>query len=157
MGLNCKKDELATERRTRISRSICHGITRKRHGRKQKQRHGRKKKQKHLPRINTEFHGKDRSKDTEGSKSSRSICHGMTRKRHGRKMRRQKKNWTSAYAKVTKARGKGDQGAEGQTSPIPSFHAKAGNPEIQAAKERQIKREASFLDLFSFAIFASSR
>jgi len=72
-------------------------------------------------------------------------------------MRRQKKNWTSAYAKVTKARGKGDQGAEGQTSPIPSFHAKAGNPEIQAAKERQIKREASFLDLFSFAIFASSR
>ena len=72
-------------------------------------------------------------------------------------MRRQKKDWTSAYAKVTKARGKGDEGARGQTSPIPSFHAKAGNPEIQAAKERQIKREASFLDLSSFAIFASLR
>ena len=106
LGLNCKKEELATEGRPRTSRSICHGIT---------------------------------------------------RKRHGRKMRRQKKDWTSAYAKVTNARGKGDQGAEGQTSPIPSFHAKAGNPEIQAAKERQIKREASFLDLSSFVIFASSR
>ncbi len=70
---------LATEIKSRISRSICHGITRKRHGRKQKQRHGRKKKQKHLPRINTELHGKDRSKDTEGSRSSRSISHGLTR------------------------------------------------------------------------------
>ncbi len=103
LGLSCNKKELATEGRPRTSRSICHGRTRKRHGRKQKQRHGRKKKQKHLPRINTEFHGKDRSKDTEGSRSSRSICHGLTRKRHGRKMRRQKKDWTSAYAKVTKA------------------------------------------------------
>ena len=72
-------------------------------------------------------------------------------------MRRQKKDWTSAFAKVTKARGKGDQGARGQTSPFPSFHAKAGNPEIQAAKERQIKGEASFLDLSSLAYFASLR
>jgi hypothetical protein len=32
--------------------------------------HGRKdkNKQKHLPRINTEFHGKDRSRDTETKK-----------------------------------------------------------------------------------------
>ena len=65
--------------------------------------------------------------------------------KHGIKMRRQKKDWTSAYAKVTKARSKGDQGARGQTSPIPSFHAKAGNPEIQAAKERQIKGGHLFL------------
>ena len=67
------------------------------------------------------------------------------REKHGRKTRRQKKDWTSAYAKVTKPRGKGDQGARGQTSPIPSFHAKAGNPEIQAAKERQIKGGHLFL------------
>ncbi len=67
---------IATERRPRISRSICHGITRKRHGNKQKQRHGRKKKQKHLPRINTELHGKDTEIRT---RTSRSICHGLTR------------------------------------------------------------------------------
>jgi len=59
-------------------------------------------------------------------------------------MRRQKKDWTSAYAKVTNARGKGDQGAEGQTSPVPSFHAKAGNPEIQAAKEIEQKGSGLF-------------
>ena len=53
LGLSCNKKELATERRPRISRSICHGITRKRHGRKQRQ------KQKNLPRINTELHRKD--------------------------------------------------------------------------------------------------
>jgi len=75
---------------------------------------------------------------------------------HGIKMRRQKKDWTSAYAKVTKARDKVDDGV-GDTSSFPSFHAKAGNPEIQAAKERQIKGEASFLDLSSLAYFASSR
>ena len=39
------------------------------HGRKNKQ------KQKHLPRINTEFHGKDRSRDTE-RRASRSNRHG---------------------------------------------------------------------------------
>ena len=99
-------------------------------------------------------------------------CHGITRKsqkqkkeqeealprnyteKHGIKMRRQKKDWTSAYAKVTKAWDKVDDGA-GDTSSFPSFHAKAGNPEIQAAKERQIKGEASFLDLSSLAYFAS--
>jgi len=32
-------------------------------------------------------------------------------------MRRQKKDWTSAYAKVTMARGKGDQGAGGTNLP----------------------------------------
>ena len=44
---------------------------------------------------------------------------------HGIKMRRQKKDWTSAYAKVTKARGEENKG------------------------------EASFLDLSSLAYFAS--
>ena len=47
-------------------------------GIKNKHSHGNKKrqktKQKHLPRTNTEFHGKDRSRDTE-IRASRSICH----------------------------------------------------------------------------------
>ena len=30
--------------------------------------------------------------------------------KHGNKMRRQKKDWTSAYAKVTKARGEENKG-----------------------------------------------
>ena len=56
-----------------MSRRICHG-------RKNKQRHkhshGRmsKQKNKHLPRINTELHGKDRSRNTE-VRPSRSISH----------------------------------------------------------------------------------
>ena len=59
------------------------------HGKKTKQRHkhshGRmsKQKNKHLPRINTELHGKDRSRDTEG-RISRSIATEL----HGRKKKR---------------------------------------------------------------------
>jgi len=53
LGLNCKKEELATEGRPRTSEAFA-----------------------------TELHGKDtegsRSRDTEGRKS-RSICHGLTR------------------------------------------------------------------------------
>ena len=42
---------------TKIKRIICFFC--------EESSHGRKNKQKHLPRINTEFHGKDRSRDTE--------------------------------------------------------------------------------------------
>ena len=116
------------------------------HGRKNKQ------KQKHLPRNYTEKTRKEAEAETRKEEKAEAFATEL----HGIKMRRQKKDWTSAYAKVTKARDKVDDGV-GDTSSFPSFHAKAGNPEIQAAKERQIKREASFLDLSSFAIFASSR
>ena len=43
-------------------------------------RQKQKNKQKNLPRTNTELHGKDRGRDTEGRISrSRSISHGRTR------------------------------------------------------------------------------
>ena len=89
MGLSCKKaaylEHYLSLYVEKVSRSICHG-------RKQRQ------KQKNLPRTNTEFHGKDRSRDTEKRKGrSRRInteLHGITRKNteisririsHGRK------------------------------------------------------------------------
>jgi hypothetical protein len=47
-----------------------------------------RQKQKHLPRINTELHGKDRSRDTEvrPSRSKRLATdeHGISRKIHGK-------------------------------------------------------------------------
>jgi hypothetical protein len=48
-----------------------------------------------LPRINTELHGKDRSKDTEGSRSSRSIS-------HGRKTKNKQKNLPRNYTEKTR-------------------------------------------------------
>ena len=48
-----------------MSRKKAEAFATDEHGNKQKQRHGRKNKQKHLPRINTEFHGKDISRDME--------------------------------------------------------------------------------------------
>jgi hypothetical protein len=61
-----------------------------------------RQKQKHLPRINTEFHGKDTEIRTRIS-----ICHGLTRnftegsRSHGRKQRQKQKNLPRNFTENT--------------------------------------------------------
>jgi len=54
--------------------------------------------------IATELHGKTRKSQKQKKEQAEALPR-INREKHGIKMRRQKKDWTSAYAKVTKARG----------------------------------------------------
>ena len=65
LGLNCKKEELATERRPRTSRSICHGLTR--NFTEKTEAKTRKEDQEQAEAFATELHGKD----TEGKCAGR--------------------------------------------------------------------------------------
>ena len=143
LALSCNKKELATEGRPRTSRSISHGITRKRHGKdteKTRKRHGKD--------THTSFRLNKRGQVSFSALNI--ICYWF-------RLAAEKETWPLLFFRSRSiSHGLTRNYTEGKCA----GRRKTGPPHTQRWRRREgrkIKGEASFLDLSSLAYFASSR